>query len=268
MRDESEVREQTDLLLQWRQGAADFEYCIDLSGLSDLRRIRTDGQATHIGGLVTIASLQASEHLGAHFPVLVEMAGRFATPQIRNLATLGGNLCHAVPSADSAPPLIALDAEVVLLSASGERTLPLESFFTGAKQTALREGELLVEIRIPGPQPHSACAFERVARSVVDISLASAACRLAVDQRQRISQARVVLGAVAPTPLRSRGAEELLEGTHIDRVTDELLAQTGERAAADTRPISDVRTTAAYRKHMSNVLTRRAIEAAVRRLNH
>ena len=256
----------TDLILQWRRGAVDIDYCIDLSGLSELCQIRNDGQVTTIGALATIASLQTRESLGREFPVLLEMAERFATPQIRNVATVGGNLCHGVPSADAAPPLIALDAEVKLLSPEGERNLSLESFFVGPKQTALGDGEMLVEISIRRPHARSACTFKRMARSYVDIALASAACRLTIDEESRISEARIVLGAVAPVPLRSVGAEELLVGVPLGDITDDLLGDVAERAASDARPISDVRTTAAYRKHMSGVLTKRSVAEAVRRL--
>jgi carbon-monoxide dehydrogenase medium subunit len=256
----------TDLLLQWRRGAIDFDYCIDLSGLEELSQIRDGEDGLAIGALATIASLQAHDSLGRDFPVLVEMADRFASPQIRKVATVGGNLCHGVPSADSAPPLIALDAEVTILSTSGERTLPLESFFEGPKKTALGEGEMLAEIRIRRLTERSACTFERMARSYVDIALASAACRLTVDERSFISEARVVLGAVAPVPLRVRGAEELLGGVPLTNVTEDLLGEVAERAASDTRPISDVRTSAAYRKHVSAVLVKRAAAKAVRML--
>ena len=256
----------TDLLLQWRRGAIDFEYCIDLSDLDDLRQIRNNDGVTTIGALATIVSLQTHESLGRDFPVLLDMADRFATPQIRNIATVGGNLCHGVPSADSAPPLIALGAEVKLVSLERERILPIESFFEGPKKTALREGEMLAEISIQRLPERSACTFERMARSYVDIALASVACRLTVDDEDRISQARIVLGAVAPVPLRSTGAEDLLIGIPLSDVTEELLDEVAGRAAADTRPISDVRTSAAYRKHMSAVLAKRAVADAARRL--
>ncbi len=219
-----------------------------------------------IGALATIASLQAHESLGRDFPVLLDMADRFATPQIRNVATVGGNLCHAVPSADCAPPLMALGAEVTILSTGGARTLPLESFFEGPKKTALRDGELLTEVRIPHPFARSVCTFERMARSYVDIALASAACRLSIDEGNSISEARIVLGAVAPVPLRVTEAEELLVGVPVATVTDDLLDEVAARAAADARPISDVRTSAAYRKHVSAVLVKRSAAEAVRRL--
>lgn len=249
----------TDLLLQWRRGAVEIDYCIDLSDLDELRHIDNDDDATTIGAMVTIASLLAEPRIRALFPVLIEMATSFATPQVRTIATLGGNLCSAVPSADSAPPLIALGAEVVLLSSAGERTLPLESFFVDAKLTALAGDELLTHIRIPHPPARSACTFRRIARSSVDIALVNAACSLALDSQDRIRTAAVVLGAVAPIPFRSEPAEQVLIGTPVAEITAELAARAGELAAADARPISDVRTGAKYRARMSSVLASRAI---------
>ncbi|NQV06843.1 FAD binding domain-containing protein, partial [bacterium] len=118
----------TDLLLQWQSGRVDIECCIDLSNVGELSGIEAHGATTRIGSLTTIAAIHSSDHLAANLPALVEMAGQFATPQIRNLATVGGNLCHAVPSADTAIPLMAYDAAVHLQSAYDTRTLSLESF--------------------------------------------------------------------------------------------------------------------------------------------
>lgn len=256
----------TDLLLQWQRGAVEFESCIDLSGLDQLATISSDTSETSIGALTTIASLAANGHIANTFPVLVEMAALFATPQIRHLATIGGNLCHAVPSADAATPLIALEAEIDLASVSGTRTLPLESFFTGAKQTELKSDEILTGIRVPQPDPRTACSFQKMMRASVDIALVSSTCRLTVDDDGRITRARIALGAVAPTPIRSAGAEGLLTGKALSEVDGALTAEVGTLAAADTRPITDVRTTAEYRRHASSVLTRRAVEQAVRSL--
>lgn len=249
----------TDLLLQWRRGAVDLDYCIDLSGLDELQQIETDGTGTTIGAMVTIASLLAEPQISARFPVLIEMATSFASPQVRTIATLGGNLCSAVPSADSAPPLIALGAEVILLSSAGERTLPIESFFVDAKLPALADDELLTHIRIPHPPARSACTYRRIARSSVDIALVSAACSLALNTEDRIRKATVVLGAVAPIPFRSESAEQSLLGIPVTDISAEAAARAGELAAADAQPISDVRAGAEYRSRMSSVLASRAI---------
>ncbi len=256
----------TDLMLEWRAGAVNFEYCINLSNLNDLSYIHQDKQQTSIGALTTIASIETYSGFEHGLSVLPKVAKVFATPQIRNTATIGGNLCHAVPSADYAVPLIALDAEVRLLAVSGDRSLPLKAFFKDVRKTVLKNDELLVEILIPTLPPSTACAFQRVGRSSVDIALVNTAVRLTIDKQQRIKQARIVLGAVAPTPIRSESAEELLIGQQINDVKDEFLEKVGERAAADTLPISDVRTSAAYRKEASKVLVKRAIVDALGQL--
>lgn len=256
----------TDLLLEWRRGAIDLEYCIDLSALEDLRTIQVDDRRVRIGALATIASIHSHRELDNVFAVLGEVAAQFATPLIRNTATLGGNLCHAVPSADFAPPLMALNAEACLLGPDGERRMPVESFFIGVKETALRPDEMLIEIRIPQPSPRTGCAFERMARSSVDIALANAAVRISADRLGTIRQARVVLGAVAPVPFRAKGAEEYLLGKAVSELGQEGQARVGHLAASETAPITDVRTTAAYRGYVSEVLVRRALHRSLRRL--
>jgi CO/xanthine dehydrogenase FAD-binding subunit len=253
----------TDLLLEWKRGAKELDRCIDLTFLSDLRFIREEDEHTTIGALTPIAAIETYSQFHQGLSVLKEVTKQFATPQIRTIATLGGNLCHAVPSADFAVALIALDAEVKLMSLEGERIVPLEAFFKEAKQTALKEDELLVEITIPHPPRHSECAFQRVTRTSVDIALVNAAVRLMVDEKDCVLEARVALGAVAPISFRSNAAEELLLGKGLDEINEELSDQVGKRAAEETRPISDVRTTAAYRKHVSRVLVQRALVDAM-----
>jgi carbon-monoxide dehydrogenase medium subunit len=256
----------TDLLLQWRRGELDIDTCIDLSGLDELSRIDMSPEAVTIGAMTTLAEVETHPGLSEAFPVLAEMARHFATPQVRALATVGGNLCHAVPSADCAPPLIALDAEVELHSPAGPRSLPLESFFAGPRTTALNDDEILTRVSIPRPASRTACSYRRMVRSSVDIALVGIACRLAVDEGGSITEARVVLGAVAPTPLRSRRAEALLTETAIEDVGGNTLDEIATGAAAEARPISDVRAGAAYRRHMTAVLTRRAVADAARSL--
>jgi len=256
----------TDLLLAWRAGAVAFDHCIDLSYLSNLRYIKPENGYTNIGALTPIAALETYTGFEDGLSVLLDVASQFATPQIRNIATLGGNMCHAVPSADFAIPLFALDAEVKLKSVGGERILPIEAFFIDVKQTALRDDELLIEIKIPHPPPRSELSFQRITRTTVDIALVNAAIRLTIDEGERITQPRIALGAVAPVPFRSKAAEELLFGKHINELDPETLDQVGERAAVDTRPISDVRTSAAYRKQVSKVLVKRGLEQVLGKL--
>jgi carbon-monoxide dehydrogenase medium subunit len=256
----------TDLLLTWRRGAVEFDYCIDLTYLPELRYIKPENGHTAIGALTPIAALETYSGFDEGLLVLLDVASQFATPQIRTIATLGGNLCHAVPSADFAMPLLALDAEVKLKSVGGERTLPIEAFFKDVKQTALRDDELLVEIKIPHPPHRSELSFQRITRTTIDIALVNSAVRLTIDEGERVAQARIALGAVAPVPFRSKAAEELVLGKHINELDPETLGQVGERAAADTRPISDVRTSAAYRKQVSKVLVVRGLEQVLEKL--
>ena len=251
----------TDLMLQWRRGAIDIDTCIDLTGLDELRRIVIGEHEITLGAMTTIADLETHSGLREVFPVFADMARRFATPQVRTMATVGGNLCHAVPSADCAPPLIALDATVTLCSPAGERSLPLESFFEGPKLTGLADDEVLARIAIPRPMTDSSCSYQRMVRSAVDIALAGVACRLDAETTGTVTAARIVLGAVAPTPVRSLGAEELLTGIGIGEINDELLGDVADAAAAAAHPISDVRTGASYRRHMTGVLTKRAVTA-------
>ncbi len=256
----------TDLLLEWKGGAANFEYCINLSNLNDLSYIHEGKKQTNVGALTTIGFIENYSGFNHSLSVLPQVALDFATPQIRNTATVGGNLCHAVPSADYALPLIALSAQVKILAVSGERTMPLTDFFIGVKQTALEIDELLIEISIPSPPPHTVCTFQRVGRSSVDIALVNVAVSLTLDKKEKISQARIALGAVAPTPFRSESAEELLIGHPIQDLNVEFLEKVGRQAAAGTRPISDVRTSASYRKEISKVLVKRALVEALRQL--
>jgi carbon-monoxide dehydrogenase medium subunit len=197
---------------------------------------------------------------------LAEAAGTCGSPQIRNLATIGGNLANASPACDTAPPLLTLDAAVVIAGPRGRRTVPLDRFFTGVNRTALA-GELLIEVVIPAPPllrgGRGAWSFQKLGRLKSDIAVVNAAAGVAVDRTGRCAWARIALGAVAPTPLRARSAEALLVG----RVPDEAaIEEAAARAAAETRPVSDVRATAEYRREMSRVLVRRALEECAARL--
>jgi len=253
----------TDILLAWRRDAVDIDYCIDLSYLDDLRYIHQDTQGISIGALTPIAFLESYKEFDGAYSILSKVAKQFATPQIRNIATVGGNLCHAVPSTDYGVPLIALNAEVRLLSTEGERTLALEEFFKGVRKTALKNDELLIEIQIPALPSFSASYFLKKARTVVDIAQINVAVLLTADEDRKISQARISLGAVAPVPFRAVDAENLLVGKKILTISAELLEKAGEQASAATRPITDIRATAAYRKEVSKVLVKRALKEAL-----
>ncbi len=240
-----------------------LEVLVDISGL-DLDYIRSDEKGLHIGARATFSDMAVNPVLDAcGHSVLAEAARQMGTPQIRNVATVGGNLCAAVPCADSAVPLLVLDASLKIAGPDGARMLPITDFFLDARKTALAQGELLTEIRVPAhPQPAGA-AFARKGRvAVADLAVVNVAVRIALAEDGVCRDVRIALGAVAPTPMRATRAEEMLEG---NKPEEELLVRVAEQASEEIRPISDVRATAAYRKELSRVLMERTLRKAIDR---
>jgi carbon-monoxide dehydrogenase medium subunit len=229
-------------------------------GLSYIKR---KGKGLRIGATTTMAALEESVlvRLTAN-GILAKAAASCGSPQTRNMATLGGNLANASPAADTATPLLAMDAEVVLQGLRSSRTLPLEKFFAGPHAT-LSNRELLVEIVIPGCKPGSAFSFQRLARTEIDIAIVNVAAAVRWDTARRCTGVRLALGAVAPCPMRSRRAEALLEG---QTATAKVISKVAEMASQDIAPISDVRASADYRREISAVLVRRALQDCLQRL--
>jgi carbon-monoxide dehydrogenase medium subunit len=177
------------------------------------------------------------------------------------MATVGGNLCNASPSADTAQPLLVFGASTLLVSTNGERTVPLEEFFTGPSKTVLQPGELLKELVIPVPAKGSGSAYVRhIPRAAMDISVVGVAVLLTLGAGKRIHEVRIALGAVAPTPIRAHAAERLLEGQLPE---DDLFAEAGTAAAEEARPVDDVRASVAYRRHLIRILTQDALRQAL-----
>ena len=256
----------TDLMLAWRQGRVAFDYCIDLGFLPGIDGIACEDEWIRIGAMTTLDDLDRASSRGSLLEVLGGTARLMCTPQTRTIATVGGNLCYAAPSADLSPLLIVLDAEAVITGSTGQRAIAIAEFAQAPNKTALADDEILVEVRIPIPTGRQEACYRRIARTSVDIALTGVAVALTLDGEGRIGQARIALGAVAPFPLRSQATEKMLEGTVLAGVDGALLVAAGERAAADARPISDLRASADYRRQMVRVLTRRAIEQAVGKL--
>jgi len=249
----------TDVVVQLRNGKLRKEYLVDISSIPGLRGIR-EGRGTSLGSLTTIQQIVESTLIARRFPALREAARLFAAWQVRNLATLGGNLCNASPAADMAPPLLVYDASVVAASAEGSRRIPISEFFVGPGVTSLKRGELVKEVVLPSPRGGS--AFVKLGRRQASIlAVASAAARLEL-RGGRIREARLALGSVAPTPLRARRAEDLLKGQKLDV---ELLRLASQEVRDEVRPISDVRASADYRKEMAAVLSLRALMKAAGR---
>jgi CO/xanthine dehydrogenase FAD-binding subunit len=229
---------------------------ISVRRIPGLDRIDVGASAIRIGALTTLTAVIEHPTIQAEYPVLPFTARYMGSPAIRHLATVGGNLCNASPAADLAPVLLVLDAEVGIVGAGGVRRLALERFFGGPGQTALAVGEILAWLEFPRKHAGWTVRYERLdVRRAMDIAIAGVAVALCRDAA-RVAEARIALGAVAPTPLRVPEAEAALvdgglEPGAIERVT--------ELAMAAARPIDDVRATAAYRREMVAVLIRRAL---------
>jgi CO/xanthine dehydrogenase FAD-binding subunit len=249
----------TDLLLQWQDDIVSLDYCIDLSFIPDLDYISKDSDTVSIGSLTKVTSIEASSELNHSLSIIREAAGELATPQIRNTATIGGNLCHAAPSADLATPLIVLAAEARILGADGERWVKMDAFFRHVNQTALEENELLTEIKVPIPPAETASCFLKIGRTVIDIAIVNMSARITMDDKGVLTDVRIAFGAVAPTPLRIKTAEEMLLGADVSRIKNTLIGEVSNKVANEIKPITDVRGTAEYRREISKVLTKRAI---------
>jgi len=253
----------TDLLVHMKHRTLIPQYVIGLKHLSDLGFVEySEDRGLRIGALATHQSVAESPIIKERFGALGGACSKVGTPQIRSMGTVGGNLCNGSPSSDSAPPLIALNAAVRLLGVGGERVIPLEAFFVGPGETALRAGEILTEIQVPSPPLRTKLTYVKLpARTRVDMAAVSAAVLVTLDSKNEICQdIRIVLGAVAPIPLRARRAEEVLRGKKIE---DQLIQQTAQRASEEAQPISDIRSSADYRREMVTVLTKQAIGQAL-----
>ncbi len=251
----------TDLLVQIQNKAIKPEYVVDIGYIPGLQYIDYDEKhGLKIGAMTTIRAIEKSDKLYQIYPVISQAAGLLGSMAIRNVATIGGNLCNAAPSADTAPALIGLSARAKITGSSGERIVPLEEFFTGPGETVLKTGELLVEIQVPVPPTETKGVYLKHSRSAVDLATVGVAVIMALKPGGVCQDVKIVLGAVAPTPMRTKKAEEILRGKRVTRALNEKAAQA---AAEEAQPITDVRASAEYRKEMIRVLTRRAIEQVI-----
>jgi CO/xanthine dehydrogenase FAD-binding subunit len=233
-------------------------YVIDLKRIPKLTALSFKVNAgLTIGPLVTISAMENSSVVRRHFPALAQAAATMASPQVRNRGTFAGNICNAVPSADSAPALLALDAKALLKSRDGERTLPLDAFFTGPRQTAMRSDEMLAAIIVPAMTKGSSSVYLKVSpRSSMDLAVVGVAA-VGLKENGTCADIKIALGAVAPTPVRAKRAEEILRGK---AVSASLIEEAARNAATECRPIDDHRASAEYRCDMVYALTRRALK--------
>jgi len=251
----------TDIIPGIRLGKFRPDTIISLKKLKpELSYIKREGDVIKIGALTSLRDIEKSELIKNAAPVLHEAVSQIASVQVRNMATIGGNLCNASPAADTAPPLLVLDAEVAAFSSSGERIIPIKEFFLGPGKTVLRKGEILREIRLK-PEEGGAMFLKIGRRRGEDIAVASAASLLKIEN-STIVKARVALGSVAPTPIRAYEAEKLLKG---EMPREELFEKAATKAAEESSPITDVRASAEYRKKIVKVLVRRSLKGALER---
>jgi len=251
----------TDLLPQMKNGAIKPALVVDLSGIARIRQIG-NGQGLRIGAAVTARELEVSAATRGAYLSIAESGALVGSLQVRNLATIGGNLCNAAPSADMAPPLLALETQAVIAGPKGERRVPIADFFTGVRQTVLQPNELLVELVTPPPGAHSGGQYLRhTPRRELDIAVVGVASQLTLEGG-RCVKARIALASVAPTPVRAVAAERALEG---QAVTPELIEQAAALAIDAARPIDDQRGSVEFRKHLVRVLTRRTLTTAFQR---
>jgi carbon-monoxide dehydrogenase medium subunit len=249
----------TDLFIKMKQGLIEPKVIIRVKQPSFIEE-RCDG--FHIGAATKLRTIEKSEAVIAKFQALFEAIRVIGSVQIRHMATIGGNICNASPAADTAPPLLVMGAEVMILGANGTRTVALKDFFVGPGKTVLSKSEILTEVHIPTPRPHTGTSFIRLSRASMDIAKISIAVMLHLDTNKRISDARIALGSVAPTPIMANKSADLLKG---NRLTHEALNRASQSVAEEIRPITDIRGTAEYRKEVSHVIARDAIELANRR---
>ncbi len=253
----------TDLVLMMTDRVLTPRHVVDVKKIPELTAFRWDGESgLTIGAAVPFRVLETSPDVRQNYPGLAEAASEVGSWQIRNLGTPGGNLCTASPSAEIAPILYALDAQVRIAGPRGTRRLPIQQFITGVRRTALADEELLVDIHVPHPGQRAGSHYIKLKeRQKMDIAFVGVAAAVDLESGDGvIREARIALGAVAPTPIRAPRAEQALRG---ERLTDAALEEAGRLAAEAARPITDVRASAEYRTQMVNVLTKRAVRQAL-----
>lgn len=237
-------------------------YIIDINRISGLSYIKEEGGYLKIGGLTREAELENSLLIHSKYPIIFDTARVIADPQVRNMATLAGNLAHGDPANDHPATMLALGAQVVAVGPKGERVLPIESFFVTLFTTELQHDEIVSEIRIPTPEPRSGGAYLKLERKVGDFATAGVAVQLTLDGGGICQKVGIGLTNVGATPVKASKAEEFLRGKKLDEAA---IAQASQFAADDAQPNSDLRGPAEYKKGLVNELTRRALVRAYER---
>jgi carbon-monoxide dehydrogenase medium subunit len=254
----------TDIIVQVRENRRSLDLLVDVKNVPEVNTLVCDAMGLTIGAAVPCYRIYENAEVGKRYPGIVDAASLVGGVQIQSRATLGGNLCNASPAADTIPALIAAQAVCVIAGPKGTRELPVEQFCTGPGRTALQRGELLVALRMPAPAPRTGSAYLRfIPRNEMDIAVVGAGVSITLDEaKKRAVAARVALAAVAPTPLLvTEAGSALVDGP----LNDALIAKATAAAQAAAKPISDMRGTADYRRHLVGVLVKRALGIAITR---
>ena len=249
----------TDVIVGMKQDNIRPKSLININTIPGLNYITFDEKrGLRIGALTAIRALTESTELHRTYPVISQAAGQLGNPAIRNVATLGGNLCNASPAADTAPALIGLSAKAKIAGSDGERVVNLEDFFTGPHSNVLRVGEILTEIQIPVPPANTRGIYLKYGgRGVADLAIVGVAIIATIEAKNKVcNDIKIVLGSVAPTPIRVNNTEELIRGQII---TEAIIDKSAQIAADEARPISDCRSSAEYRTTLLKVSMRRAL---------
>ncbi len=254
----------TDVMVKIKEGKISPQYLVSLRRIPGLDEIRFKDGELRIGSLVTHRMLEVSPVVRKEFPILGDAVSQIGSVQIRNVATIGGNIVNAVPSADGAIPLITLGAQVRLRGPKGERTMPLEHIFIGPGQTLLDPGEMLVEFIVPKLPPRTGAAYvKHTRREAMELPLLGVAVLISLGKdKATCAEARIGLGVLAPTPMRARSAESVLNGK---KITEELLRKAGKAAAEECKARDSIRGEAWYRREMVEVLVPRMARVAIER---
>ena len=253
----------TDIIIQLRAGVRRTEHLVDVKKIKELQTLSFDAKkGLRLGAAVPCIEISESDVMRRHYPGLTEAAHLIGSLQIQNRASVGGNLCNGSPAADTTPALMALGARARIVGPNGEREVPVEAFVVSPGRTVLKPGELLVELLVPAPAPHSSDAYLRfIPRNEMDIAVVGVGAAVTLDG-DKVKAARIALAAVGPTPILASKAADAIIGMKLD---DAALEAAGRAASAACSPIDDMRGTAEFRLHIAAVLTRRVLSIAAER---
>ena len=253
----------TDLIPQLRGGRVEPRLIVDLKNIPSLVNLSFSNGTLKIGAATPVANIKNNAKLTNEFPGLSEASGLIGSDQIQNRASLGGNVCTASPGADTVPSLMVNDTLVVIASNSGPRTIPVADVITGPGSISLGSEEFIIEFLLEQPPSRTSDAYERfIPRTEMDIAVVDAAARISLDERGHCQEAKIAIGAAAPTVIRIPVAERILQGKKIN---DEVLTEVMDETSKACNPINDKRGTIEYRRQVAGVLAKRVILLAEKR---